>query len=206
MLRGYLSDSENINVIFQASDALELFNKLRQVSIDILILDITLSRMDIYNMLKKIRKEYPAIGIIVLSESTDLQVVNELLDIGIHGYVSKMDETEEIFLAIAAISENKIYRNKLLTDALYFNRQMNTMIAVNQYSITLNEREKKILKLLWMELSNREIASQLFLGVRSIEKIRQDMKEKLGIKSTIGLFKYGIQEGIIEIDSLLLKS
>lgn len=203
MLRNYLSDVGNIIVTFQALDVPDLFNKLKDVSIDMLILDISISRPDFNSVLKKLRMDYPAIKIIVLSECVDLQVISKLLDIGIHGYVSKADETEELFQAIATISENKIYRNKLFTEALYWNRQQNIATSSNSYTITLSEREIKILQLLWKEKSNKEIADQLFLGVRSIEKIRQEMKMKLGVRSTIGLFKYGITEGIIEVHSFI---
>jgi DNA-binding NarL/FixJ family response regulator len=67
-------------------------------------------------------------------------------------------------------------------------------------NVPLTGREKKVLQLLWEEKNNKEIADEIFLSVRSIEKIRQDMKEKLGIKSTVGLFKYAIERKIIQIN------
>jgi len=67
--------------------------------------------------------------------------------------------------------------------------------------VSLNEREKKMLQLIWEEKSNKEIADELFLGVRSVEKIRQDMKEKMGVKSTVGLLKYAINQRIIGVNS-----
>jgi DNA-binding CsgD family transcriptional regulator len=64
--------------------------------------------------------------------------------------------------------------------------------------VNINEREKKILQLLWEEKSNKEIADELFLGIRTVERIRQDLKEKVGAKSTVGLLKYAINQKIIK--------
>jgi DNA-binding NarL/FixJ family response regulator len=66
--------------------------------------------------------------------------------------------------------------------------------------VLFTDREIEILKLLWEEKSNKEIADHLFLSVRSVEKIRQDMKEKTGVKSTIGLLKYAIKKRIIGVN------
>ena len=61
----------------------------------------------------------------------------------------------------------------------------------------LNDREKKIIRLLWEEKSNKEIADELFIGIRTVERTRQEMKEKVGVKSTVGLIKFAIQKKII---------
>jgi len=96
-----------------------------------------------------------------------------------------------------SISEQRIYRSRLFTEVLYWNKQNKIKASPGMINISLSEREQAILRLLWEEKSNKEIADALFLSVRSVEKIRQDMKEKLGVKSTIGLLKYALQKTII---------
>jgi DNA-binding CsgD family transcriptional regulator len=61
----------------------------------------------------------------------------------------------------------------------------------------LNDRERRLIQLIWEEKSNKQIADELFLGVRSVEKIRQDIKGKVGVKSTVGLLKYAINQRIV---------
>jgi len=198
MLKGYLSEQENINITTHTSDPFELLNRLKHFPADILLSDILIANVNIIDVLKTIQTRYPEIRIIILSTCTDPKVISNLLDLGIHGYLSKSDEPEELVQAIITVANNRIYRNKLFTEALYYNKQYNIKPGINGLSASLNEREKKVLQLLWEEKSNREIADQLFLSVRSIEKIRQDMKDKLGLKSTVGLLKYGITNRIIE--------
>lgn len=196
-LRNFLSEQKNINVSIQASDIFELFNKLKDTSVDVLLMDIFMPDMNYKDVLKTIMCEYTNIKILVLSVSNDLDLISDLLDFGIYGYISKADEPEDLLQAIIAVSENKMYRNGLLTEALYWKKQNNIRAYMEKAMVNLDEREKKILKLIWEEKSNREIAGELFLGVRSIEKIRQDIKEKIGAKSTVGVLKYAINKKII---------
>lgn len=203
MLKSYLREQSNINVIFHTSELPDLFRKLKDAVVNILLLDIFIHQQNVMDALEMVRDKYPETKILILSKSTDIGLISDLLDSGIHGYVSKMDDPEELLQAIISISEGKIYRNKLFTEALYWNKQHNnnriyTIIDL----VLLTEREKRMLQLLWEEKSNKEIADEFFLSVRSIEKIRQDMKEKLGIKSTVGLLKYAIDKKIISLNPI----
>ena len=153
-----------------------------------------------YEAVKIIRSQYPEIKILILSMCTDLELLSDILDLGIYGIVSKADDPDELIRAITSLSEHRIYRNKLFTDLMYLNKQHNNRINNSGAIVLLSEREREIIKLLWQEKSNKEIAEQLFLSIRSIEKIRQDMKDKLGVKSTIGLLKYAISKRIIGVN------
>jgi len=200
-LRNYLSDQKNVVVVIQTSGISELLDRLGSSAVDIVIMDSMLPEMNGTDAVTLIRNKYPSIRILILSMSTDMDLVSDLLEAGIHGYISNSEEPEELLKAIQAAAENRIYRNRLFTEALYWNKQ--NSINVNHFHegliINLNEREKRILCLIWEEKTNKEIAEELFLGVRSIEKIRQDLKEKLSAKSTIGLIKYAIDKRIIRV-------
>ena len=200
-LKCFLSDQGNIKVTVQASDVFDLLEKLRTSSIDVLLMDIFLPELISTEILKVIQGEFPNIKILILSMSTDMNLIGELLDVGIHGYISKAEEPEELLQAIYAAADNRIYRNRLFTEALYWNKQNNIRTYLKGQDVTLNEREKKILQLIWEEKSNKEIADVLFLGIRSVEKIRQDIKEKLHVKSTVGMLKYAINKKIIEVNA-----
>jgi len=193
-LKTFLSEQKNFNVIIHASDVFELEAKLGGHKVDVLIMDLYLPQLSGEEALKFIREQFPDLKIIVLSMCTDVVLINTLLDIGIYGYVSKADEPESLILAINSVFENRIYRSRMLTEALYWSAKKN----VTGKSVIFDMRERNILQLLWEEKSNREIASEVFLSVRSVEKIRQDMKEKLGVKSTIGLLKYALSNNIIK--------
>ena len=196
-LKHFLSEQENFRVVIQASELSDLLKKLRSVSVDVLLMVNFLPQLKGHETLNIIRNEYPALRIIFLSMSTDMDLIGHLLEAGIYGYLSKSDEPENLVDAIRAASQGRIYRNRLFTEALYRNRQNSIKAFIDGPSVPLSDREKKILQMIWEEKSNKEIADVLFIGTRSVEKIRQDMKEKIGVKSTIGLLKYAIDMQII---------
>lgn len=199
-LVNYLSEHKNFSIKVQASDTFELLHKLKTSPVDLLLMDIYMPPLEPSDALQMIRYEYPEMKILLLSMCTDVDLISSLLDLGIHGFISKDDEPENLLSAIEAITNNKIYHTRLFVEALFRNKQHTIRNDIHK-PLNLNERERKILKLLWDEKSNKDIADDLFLSVRSVEKIRQDLKDKLGVKSTIGLLKYAIEQKIIEAGS-----
>jgi len=198
ILEEYLTGKKDINVKVRACDGLDLFEKLKYASVEILLLDLFMSKMSGFDVIKTLQNEYPDIKILVLSVCHDLNTISGLLDFGIHGYLSKSDEPEELITAIRVISTDQIYRNKWFTDALYWYKEKKLPTEKNSNAVSLDDREKLILELLWEEKTNKEIADLIYLSTRSVEKIRQNMKEKLNVRSTIGLFKYAIKNNIIK--------
>ncbi|MEO5561864.1 MAG: response regulator transcription factor [Chitinophagaceae bacterium] len=197
-LVNYLSQQTSLNIVIEVHDAIELLPKLAGISIDVILLDVFAPGINCIEALRTIRKDHPQIKVVVLSMCTDMRLINDLIETGIHGFISKTDEPENLCNAISAAAENRIFRNKLFTEALYWNRQVGIKNGTNGNNVVFAEREKRILQLLWEEKNNKEIADEIFLSVRSVEKIRQDMKEKLAVKSTIGLLKYALMHKIID--------
>ena len=194
-LKAYLSEHANINVVAQSPSIPELLTDLKNVTVNVLLMDFFIPNLSGVPAVRLIKNQYPDIKILVLTMCADMELLSELLEEGVYGILSKVDEPEELIMAIKSISENRIYRSKLFTEVMYWNKQINNKRFPNATStMLLTEREKNILQLLWEEKTNKEIAGCLFLSIRSIEKIRQDMKEKLGVKSTVGLLKYFVNE------------
>ena len=199
-LKCFLLQQIDLRVTIERSNAADLIADLQKNSVDILLMDLFLPDLNGYEALKIVKTQYPDIKTIVLSMNTDLVLINSLLDIGIQGYVSKTDDPQSLLQAINAASENKLHRTKLITEALYHNRLVNSRRLNGMSRVVFDEREVRVLQLLWREKSNKEIAGEIFLSVRSVEKLRQDMKEKVGAKSTIGLLKYALCHNVIEFE------
>ena len=199
-LKCFLLQQIDLRVTIERSNAADLIADLQKNSVDILLMDLFLPDLNGYEALKIVKTQYPDIKTIVLSMYTDLVLINSLLDIGIQGYVSKTDDPQSLLQAINAASENKLHRTKLITEALYHNRLVNSRRLNGMSRVVFDEREVRVLQLLWREKSNKEIAGEIFLSVRSVEKLRQDMKEKVGAKSTIGLLKYALCHNVIEFE------
>nr|WP_295871862.1 response regulator transcription factor [uncultured Chitinophaga sp.] len=199
ILKSYLLEQKCINKVIQASDIYDLLEKCNDMQIDLLIVDPQAQNPNTDNIMGKIRGRNPEIKLLVLSSDANMYVSCSPRENNIYGYMSKADEPEELLEAIRTIAGNKIYRSRIFTEALYWSKEHNIRANMNKNLISLNEREIKMLQFIWEEKSSKEIADLLYLGVRSVEKIRQDLKEKLGVRSTVGLLKYAIDQGILDM-------
>jgi DNA-binding NarL/FixJ family response regulator len=198
-LKNFICEQCNMNVVINSPDIPDLLRKLKDYYVQVLLMDMYLPELSGSEAVNLIRSQYPELKILVLTMSSDMNMLSDMLELGVYGVVSKADEPEEVIHAIRSLSEHRIYRNKLFTDLMYWNKQNNCKKNNAAAQVQLSDREKEMLKLLWEEKSNKEIADLLFLSVRSVEKIRQDMKEKIGVKSTVGLLKYAINKRIISL-------
>jgi len=195
-LRNFLSEQKNFHVAVQASDVFELLSKLAMTHVDVLLMDVFLPDVSGSDALHLLRSNFPEIRVLILSMSTDKNIIGKLLEAGAHGYVSKGDEPDELLQAIYTVADKRVYSHRLFPDAAGEDRSAGGPLLPGN-GTSLNDRERRLIQLIWEEKSNKQIADELFLGVRSVEKIRQDIKGKVGVKSTVGLLKYAINQRIV---------
>jgi len=187
----------------EADNAIDLLDRLKETRVDIILLDLFMPKLSGIDAVTIIRNEYPGIKIIIVTLCTDLKIVRGILNLGIYAYVSKNEDPSHLYQAIMFASEGRIYRNHLFTEALYQDKEKEIRRGLKKTEVSLDEREKKIIQLLWEDKSNKEIASIVHLSISSIEKIKQELKERLVVKSIAGLFSYALQHGIISIQKNL---
>lgn len=199
LLSNYLSKFDNIAMEIEANDAVELLNKLSCKAADIVLLDLFMPKMNGIDAATIIGNDYPSIKIIVLSLCSDINIIKSFLDIGIHAYLSKSEDPSTVLAAIMAAAENRIHRSQLYTEALYYEKEATIKRGISKQT-NLDNREKQIIQLLWEDKSNKEMSDILYLSVSSIEKIKQELKERLEVKSIAGLFRYGLIHGIISLN------
>lgn len=198
LLSDFLSKQHNISIEIEANDAVELLNKLNYTQVDIVLLDLYMPKMSGVDAATIIGNEFPSIKIIILSLCSDMNIIKASLDIGIHAYLSKGEDPATVLDAIIAAAEDRIHRSQLYTEALYLEKESAIKKGVTKHT-NLDTREKKIIQLLWEDKSNKEISDVIYLSVSSIEKIKQELKERLDVKSVAGLFKYALIHGIISL-------
>jgi DNA-binding NarL/FixJ family response regulator len=192
-LKIYLAGLKDIKVALICLDKDILVKSLKESSIDVLLLSMVDPGSTGTGTLRILRNELPELRILLLSSSTDPAFLSTFLELEIYGYISSRDEPEGMINAIKLASDDKIYKTNLFTEAMYLNKKSNLKYSSLKENARLSDRERNIIRLLWEEKSNKEIASELFLSIRSVEKIRQNIKNKLGVKSTIGMLKYLIK-------------
>lgn len=205
-LKNWISLSNSFDVSLEAADRKELFIKLSgDSSLDVLILDFSMPETEGKEYLQQLRQRYPHIRVVIISMYLDHLTIIELLNMGVYGYLFKGSDISELEEAIREASMNRIYQNKILTEALYqeteYALQYKTISQQNggfNPKLFLTDKQIKILRLIWEEKNTQEISEAIFLSVSAVDKIKQQLKEKTGAKTTIGLIKYAIETRIIE--------
>jgi two-component system, NarL family, nitrate/nitrite response regulator NarL len=194
-----LSNRENIKVVGEASEGREAIQKVKELSPDIVLMDLNMPGMDGLTVTETVRKESPQTKVLVLSMHSNREYVLRIVKAGARGYVLKDAPTDELIKAIETVNEGEAFFSPSVA-----------RIALNQYLSEsdqndplsrLSDREREVLVHIAEGLSNKEIATMLGIGVRTIETHRERVMRKLDIHSVAGLTKFAIAHGLISLDS-----
>jgi len=195
-LKGIISGFENFAVLFECENGKELVHKLKdnQNVPDIVLLDISMPEMNGYETALWLNNNHPEIKIMVLSMQNDDQSVIKMVKNGAKSYLLKNSHPKNLEEAL----------NKLVTDGYYYPEWVSKIIFTsinntnNSALSKLTEREKEFLKYTITEKSYKEIAELMYCSPRTIESYRDNLFEKLGLKSRVGLAVYALKNGFGE--------
>lgn len=191
-LHGILSELEEVEQIHLATDGHQVLRLLKQFdSIDMVISDINMPKMDGIELLTEVKKMYPHIKFMILSMLDDVRTINKVIQKKADGYILKFADKQELRSAVRdVLSGNQHYSSKVKENYMegVFDRKKNSHIE-------LSKREKQVLKLLMDELTSKEISEKLFISVNTVETHRKNILLKTGSKTTVGAVKFAIDNG-----------
>ena len=194
-----LKDRDYLKILWEAEDGKDLMHKMRIKQPDILLMDIRMPELDGINAITLIRKEYEEVKIIVLTMYDDQEMITKMMEMGANAYLTKTTDPEEIYQAIITCMNDDFYFNDLVNKAVLLKLQHKK--SVRQFypnPIKFNDKELKILKCISEDKTTEEISKEVFLSPRTIETIRQKMKEKVGAKTIAGLVMYATRNKLLE--------
>jgi len=193
-----LSEFDDIEVAFDVSNGKELQEALpKNPNIDVILMDITMPVMDGYATTSWVTKNYPQINVLALSMFDEDMAVIGMLKVGAGGYVLKESTPLELYRAINEIKEKGVYLNEMVSGKMLRSVQMQDANA--KETVTLTERETEFICLCVSELTYKEIADKMKIAPRSVENYRENLFEKLQMKSRVGLVLFAIKNGIVKI-------
>ncbi|MBE7176522.1 MAG: response regulator transcription factor [Mucilaginibacter polytrichastri] len=202
-LKLILSRSKDVEIVGNAGNGEQLVALCRDLKPDVVLTDIKMPVMDGIESTRILSTEYPDMGIIALSMFDEENLIVEMLDCGAKGYLLKNSDKNEIIEAIHAVANNETYycrqTSAKLAQMIARNRKKN---SEKTPQIDFSDRELDIIRLIYQEHTNKEIADKLFLSVRTVEGYRLKLLEKMNVKNSIGIVVYALQHGIININPL----
>ena len=197
-LQSCLSKQERISVVGEAGDGDEALVKIRELMPDVVLMDISMPKMNGLAVTEVLRKEQPAIKVLVLSVHNNKDYIFRIIQAGAHGYISKEASPEELLEAITAVYEGETFFTPEVAQAAL--ARLVHGAGKEGGLDQLTGREREVLVLIAEGQSNKEIASDLGIGVRTIETHRERIMRRLEIHSVAGLTKYAIANGLVSLE------
>ncbi|MBK6798613.1 MAG: response regulator transcription factor [Acidobacteria bacterium] len=185
-------------VVGQAGDGQEALDLLKDTPTDIVLMDLSMPTLGGAQATLKIKRAFPSVRIIILSRHCELSSLNQLMQAGASGYVSKTSGSKALVDAIRKVSSGGFYVEPSLAEQLVgqlFTRQTATP---DEITAKLSERETEVLRLTARGYGNKEIAEQLLLSVKTIEHYKARAQEKLGFQNKSDIVRYAFHQGWLE--------
>lgn len=199
-LRALLSSRKDIVVVGEAGDGREAVRVVDQYIPDLLLIDLSMPRLNGMEAIREIKGRHPRIKIIVLTVHKSDEYIVASMNAGANGYILKEASQNELLLAIEYVMAGKIFLSpgisgKVMDAFLEQKRKEKTESALD----ILTSRELEILKLVAEGYRNRDIADHLCISIKTVEKHRANLMQKLDLRNTAALTAYAIEKRIVSL-------
>lgn len=197
-LRMILETEPDLTVVAEAANGFEAVAALSEYEIDLVILDIAMPRMTGIQAAREIARSDPEVRLLMLSMYDNEQYFFESLKAGAAGFVLKSVADRDLIEACRATmrGESFLYPGAvtaLVRDYLQLVRQ-----GIDLPDAILTPREEEVLKLVAEGLSTKQVADTLFISVKTVDRHRANLLQKLGLRDRLALTRYAIRAGLIE--------
>ena len=195
-IKALLNSQKKYKIVNEARNGIEALEAIDTNEIDIIITDLSMPEMDGIELIKKVKYDYPAIKILVLSMHNNRETISEILMSEAEGYILKNTGKHELLVALDRIHNNGTFYShevtSLMMDKIRYDKK-------SQQSIDhLTEREKEVLSLIVREYSSEEIAEKLFISKRTVDTHRINILKKTQSRTIVGLIKFAFLSGLIQ--------
>lgn len=190
-LHSLLINEELYTIVGSSNRPKEVIDMLECLTVDVLLTDINMPEMTGVELTRNVKKRFPNIKVLALSMFGERQVVKEMIDAGISGYILKNTGKQELLDALDKIANGQNFFGEEVT------KELMKSFANNDEGSHLTNREIEIIRLIENEYSNKKIADLLFISERTVETHRKNIFRKTGTQSIVGLLKYAYDHRII---------
>jgi DNA-binding NarL/FixJ family response regulator len=199
-LRTLLELDKNFEVVGEASNGRQAVELVRKFRPSVVVMDIAMPLLNGFEATRQIRLAVPETKILVLSAHSDDEYVAHMISIGVSGYLVKQNSGQVLVHAVREIANGHTYFSssvaKRMGVAERKSRESRTTRIKEKRPLT--SREAEVLQLVAEGAANKQVAAELGISVKTVEKHRQQLMDKLDIHDTAGLTRHAIATGVIE--------
>lgn len=194
-LRGLLERQEGYRVVGEAGSGEEFLAQLDTLEADVVFMDFSMPGLDGAQTTERALARRPELRIITLSMFGEESYYSRMVEAGARGFLLKDSDIGDVLEAVETVMEGGSYFSPQLLSSLTGRMRSREDAADDQ----LSSREREILVAVCRGLSNQEIADELFISKRTVDKHRANILEKTNCKNTANLVVYAIKNGLVEI-------
>ena len=197
-LKSILSDKAGLEVVGEAGDGLEAIRTVKKCQPEIILLDLSMPKMNGISVMREIKSQFPETKIMALTIHESDQYVLEAFEAGADGYCLKDAGRNELMVAVDSVLQGKRYISPSISDNVlegYLTGRKKLKSKTSWDTIT--QREREVLKLLGEGYQNKEISDMLYISVKTVEKHRANIMNKLDLHNAAALTAFAIEHGLV---------
>ena len=197
-LQGLINAEPDMEIVGEADDGQSALQQVKDLQPHVVVMDISMPGMGGVRATERIRRECPSTKVIVLTAYEDKGYIGQMLRAGATGYVLKLAAAEELIKAIRVAAEGGTYLDPTAAGKVVngYVRQKSAKAKVRGDNLT--EREQEVLRLVARGYTNKEIAAQLDISVKTAEAHKSNFMEKLGLESRAEIVRYTLSRGWLQ--------
>jgi two-component system response regulator NreC len=195
-----LQSYTDLVVVGEAEDGLEAVDLVKKHQPDVVIIDLSMPRMNGIEATKVIRARFPETKVLVLTMHEGDEYIFQILKSGAGGYILKNSGKEELAAAIRAVARGEKFFSPRVSEIMvesYLKKEPGRHRQPGSDDLPLTKREKEILTLVAQGFTNQEIADRLFISPRTVDTHRTNMMQKLDIHDVVTLVRFAIEHGFV---------
>ena len=198
-LRALLEAEEDMSVVGEAENGRQAVQMAKRLQPDVVVMDIAMPSLNGLEATRQVSRESPKSKVLILSSYSDDEYVQQLTDAGAAGYLVKQTAAQDLVAAIREAKKGNAFFSPAISKRLLEHYRASIGRPPGEKKgPKLTPRETEVLQLIAEGYANKQIAGEMFISIKTVEKHRQQLMNKLDIHDVAGLTRYAISKGVIE--------
>ena len=200
-LRMLFSAEPDVRIVGEATSGREAIEQVRRLAPDVVLMDVAMPDMNGIEATRRIKDTFPQVTVLALTMHEDEEYFFEMLSAGASGYVPKRAAPDDLLSAIRVVNQDEVFIYPSMARLLVKDFLRRAEETTPPDATLLTPREHEVLAWIADGLTNREIAEQLVISVKTVDRHRENIMRKLNLHNRVELVRYAIEKGLIPVDS-----
>jgi two-component system, NarL family, response regulator NreC len=197
-LKTLIDAQADMRVVGEAGDGQATVEQMHDCVVDVVVMDISMPQLNGVDATIQLLQQWPDVKVLGLSFHEDIGYLRKLLEAGASGYVLKRSAADTLIQAIRMVAEGGTYLDSAIAGKIVGSLLGKSMVEGTMPVAELSEREADVVRLIAQGYSNKEIATQLNLSVKTVETYKARAMEKIGVDTRVALVRYALQRGWLQ--------